>query len=515
MRPADNIEQYIKQQKIKTNPEVNKAVLNDLLDQLDTAERTEKIPPQPNRWRIIMHSRMTKFSAAAVLVFALLLFYNTQTSTLYAQVIKAMERAKTVHATGYRLQEGQMVKANEIWYKRDVGYKMAWQHKGSEQLMIDDGQSVWKYKQGHDFAVKSKSVSTERLPKEITETSRYIEKCTKDENRVDMINGTPCQVYIGSYPDKPDSTRLMFWVDENLRPRHFEEKVLEDDTWKTIELVDIEYDIDIDASVFKPDFGPQVEIIDGGKGGKILDDHFSLENAIFTKEEMSLIFAVHEVRKCENDLIFTVTSLRPNQELKGKYASKGITAWNYGDYQLGSSYERLGPNKHRSYGPIQLAWFYRDGLVIRWTVFIPHGFEPGQLDKIKLELYYLYARGSWGAKRKADGLEDRIRIKPIAVLPLPDDTLTLESQLNKTYNLIKLLEPMVAEKHLQLKSIPFTDEEMEERIKVIPNDGIAKMWKEGKKSSRLGHGQSKRPSQINFEDWFEDRLEEIEKCQNQ
>ena len=483
---------------------------------LDQQSKSKPSKPnfRPDIWSRIMKSKITKSAAAAIIIVAGLIFFNTANSSLYAQVVKAMEKTRTIHAIGYSLQEGKMVKATEIWYERNVGYKMVWQHKGSEKLMIDDGQTLWNYQQGHDFAVKSKSISTERLPKEFTETSRYLDKCTKDPDKIDMIDGHPCQVYIGSYPDKPNSTRLIFWIDENLRPRRFEEKVLENDTWKVIEHVDIEYDVDMDISTFKPDFGSHVEII---HEGKILDENFSLEKAIFTKEEMGLIFAVHEVQRCQNDLIFTVTSLRPNQNLNEKFASRGITAWNYGDYQFGSSYERLGLNTHRSYSPIEMAWFYRNGLVIRWTVFIPHGFEPGQVDKIKLELYYLYARGDWAAKRKADGLEDRIRISPIATLPLPDESVNLESQLNKTYNHIKLLEPMVAEKHLQLKPIPFTDEEMEEYIKELPNSGETIKYRTGDRSdkARMLHGKTLKASQISFDSWLEDRLACIKKSQNQ
>jgi len=485
---------------------------DDLIRQtLDKIEKTEH-RTNPLLERIFKMKTPLKLTAAAVFfcVFGLLIFFGNG-KTIYAQVIEAMKKAQSIHVTGYRLHEGEMVKDNEMWYRRNIGYKMVDQHKGAINIMIDDGQSFWKYKQGHDFAIKSRSVTTENMPKEITETHKYLEKCNKD--KIDILDGIPCQLYTGSYPSKPDTTRLMCWVDGNLWPRRFEEKVLEGNTWKTIELVEIEYDVDIDATTFKPDFGPHVEIVDEGK---VLDEYFSLEKAIFTKEEMGLVFAVHEVQKCENDLIFTVTSLRPTQKTYNEVGQRAALVWDYGDYQFGSCFERLDEkDRYASYAPIELAWFYQNGLLVRWTVFIPRGFEPGQVDEIKLELYYLYANGSWAAKRRANGLEDRMRIKPIAILPLPDNVLSIESQLNKTYNLIKLLEPMNAEKHLDLKPIPFTDEEMEEAIKEMPNDGITKMWKAGDKSSRLYHGQSQKPSQISFKIWLEDRLTHIEKYQNQ
>ncbi len=507
MKSADNINNLFKNSNITVDDEFDEKILNNAVSALPHQVKFDR-----TLWSIIMHSRITKPLAAAIIIIAGLIFFNTTNSTLYAQVIKAMEKAQTVHATNYHLQEATMVKATEIWYKRDVGYKLAWQHNGAENLLIDNGQSRWRYQQGQNFAVKSKSISIESLPREITETSRYLDRCIKDKDRIDIIGGAPCQVYVGSYPDKPDSTRLLFWVDENMQLRRFEEKVLENNTWKTIEHGNIEYNIDMDISVFMPDFGSKVEIVDTVK---ILDDYFSLEKAILTQEEMGLVFAVHEIQRCQNDLIFTVSSLRPTKETVLAIESKDALAWNYGDYQLGSSYQRLANGQSTSYSPVRLAWFYCNGLVIQWTIFLPQGFDAGQVDQIRLELYYLYTNGKLAKKRKEAGLSDRERFNPIATLPLPANSVELESQLNKTYSLIQLLEPLQAEIHLELMSVPFTDEEMEAFVKDKPDDGITKMWKAGDKRSRLYHGQSKKPSQISFEGWLEDRLADIEKYHKQ
>jgi hypothetical protein len=508
MEPEKNIENQLEQlaQAIPSGTSFVDGVMNRIETSSDNVHK-QPIYISFVR-RIFMRNPILKFSAAAMILIALLILYSTTNSTLYAQVIKAMKKAQTVHATNYHLQEANMVKTGEIWYKRNIGYKIVWQHNGADNLLIDDGQSRWEYQQGQNIAVKSKSISTESLPREITETSRYLDRCIKDKDRIDIISGAPCQVYVGSYPDKPDSTRLLFWVDESLRLRRFEEKVLENNAWKTIERGDIDYDMNIDISVFKPDFGSEVEIVDSAK---ILDDYFSLEKPIFAKEEMGLVFAVHEIQKCQNDFIVTVSSLRPTEETKREIASCDPLAKNYGDYQFGSGYQRLEDREGTSYIPIRLARFYCNGLDIQWTFFIPQGFEAGQVDHLKLELYYLYTCGKLAEKRKKSGLSDRERFNPIAILPLPNNSVSLESQLNKTYNLIKLLELIRAEIQLELMSVPFTDEEMDTFTKDRPDDGITKMWKAGNRDSRLFHAQSKKPSQISFDNWLKDRLTEIEK----
>ena len=42
-----------------------------------------------------------------------------------------------------------------------------------------------------------------------------------------------------------------------------------------------------------------------------LMDAFGLDDALFVREELGMIFAVHELVRCNEGLIFTVSSIRP------------------------------------------------------------------------------------------------------------------------------------------------------------------------------------------------------------
>jgi formylglycine-generating enzyme required for sulfatase activity len=98
MRPTEKIKQYIKNVKIKTNPKVNQAVLDDLLDRLDAAQGTKKHPPRPNIWRMIMENRTTKLTtaAAAVLIAGAVIFsLFISPGVTFADVIKPILEAKT------------------------------------------------------------------------------------------------------------------------------------------------------------------------------------------------------------------------------------------------------------------------------------------------------------------------------------------------------------------------------------------------------------------------------------
>jgi len=70
MRPRENIEKFIKDAPIHSNPEVNQAVLKDLLKQIDNAETQKPAVTLPNLGRTIMKSPITKLAAAAVIIIA-------------------------------------------------------------------------------------------------------------------------------------------------------------------------------------------------------------------------------------------------------------------------------------------------------------------------------------------------------------------------------------------------------------------------------------------------------------
>ncbi len=68
MRPAENIEKLIKNTKIDTNAKTDEAVLDDVLKAFEKSKNKKSVTHQPNIRRIIMKSRITKLSAAAVVV---------------------------------------------------------------------------------------------------------------------------------------------------------------------------------------------------------------------------------------------------------------------------------------------------------------------------------------------------------------------------------------------------------------------------------------------------------------
>lgn len=98
MSTTENIKRYIKNSKIKTNPAVDRHVLNDLLDLLPQTDAADKPAAQPSLWRILMKTKMTKFAAAAaaLIVIAVVSSQLIFVQPTFADVVRPILNARTL-----------------------------------------------------------------------------------------------------------------------------------------------------------------------------------------------------------------------------------------------------------------------------------------------------------------------------------------------------------------------------------------------------------------------------------
>ena len=68
MSSSDNIKKLIKNAKFDTNKKVTDHVLDDLLRQFDKSKKTKSAVSQPNTWRLIMKSKITKLATVAAII---------------------------------------------------------------------------------------------------------------------------------------------------------------------------------------------------------------------------------------------------------------------------------------------------------------------------------------------------------------------------------------------------------------------------------------------------------------
>ncbi|MFC1795317.1 hypothetical protein ACFL3Q_17240, partial [Planctomycetota bacterium] len=65
MRPTENIKKLIRNVPVNTNTERDHEVLNDVLNTLEKSNNLQLVDNQPNLWRLIMKSQITKLTTVA------------------------------------------------------------------------------------------------------------------------------------------------------------------------------------------------------------------------------------------------------------------------------------------------------------------------------------------------------------------------------------------------------------------------------------------------------------------
>ncbi|MHC4363340.1 MAG: hypothetical protein ACYSTZ_10970, partial [Planctomycetota bacterium] len=70
MRPADSIEESIKNLRYKTDAETREKVLGNVLQAMDKREEQKSGVIKPDIWRTIMNTKTRKFATAAVILIA-------------------------------------------------------------------------------------------------------------------------------------------------------------------------------------------------------------------------------------------------------------------------------------------------------------------------------------------------------------------------------------------------------------------------------------------------------------
>jgi len=96
MRSSDDIKKYFKKAELSTNTDADEQVLKQMLS-VSNKTTTNNSAIRLNRWRIIMKNRMTKFAAAAVIIFAAgltIVFLDRAATPAYAieDTIRALEQ---------------------------------------------------------------------------------------------------------------------------------------------------------------------------------------------------------------------------------------------------------------------------------------------------------------------------------------------------------------------------------------------------------------------------------------
>ncbi len=143
MRPADNINNLIKKLHLKASADLDRRVHDDISMAPAESDKTKSAVTQPNIWRTIMKSPITKLAAAAVIIVAVLVgitqFGGSTTSVVWAEV------AQKVQASGSlvtRWRESGSVSSTVVFEETDYSIKY-FSPLGSRTDVYRDGQVAW------------------------------------------------------------------------------------------------------------------------------------------------------------------------------------------------------------------------------------------------------------------------------------------------------------------------------------------------------------------------------------
>ena len=399
-------------------------------------------------WRTLMKSPITKLAAAAGIIIGTFLVFSVNQKTLYAKAIKAFEQVRSIRAVGYKFKNGQIADSMELWYQEGTGTRINETRQGKISIIIDNGKNQWDYTQGNDFAVQRNIYSKIDIPREITEIE-YLKECKREPEGDIDIDGDLCKLYIRKDAEKTPTVISKMWLDEQNRFRKYEEQRLIDEMWQTVKKSDIFYDEIIEPNIFTADFGPDIKII---TPDQVMDNMLSLENTIAKKEINGLIFAVHELKKCDK-YIFVNCSVRPTEEtlqqIKNFNFNKSISNEDeYGTFQLTSFWQRKenGELVVRPYGITELSRFTQNGIYSAWYALLPKGQWEGVDEKYEL-CAFVYAQGRLQEMQTEQGLKISTGFRPLLTLNLPTDNTSVEKIAGDIYEIFKPLSSIYNGKH--------------------------------------------------------------------
>ncbi|MDT8300892.1 MAG: hypothetical protein RQ760_05355 [Sedimentisphaerales bacterium] len=310
MRPADNINELIKNLQLKASAELDKRVHDEISAALTESEKTKSVLEEPNIWRIIMKSPVTKLAALAVIIIAcvisLSLWRTTSSGIALADVLTRIEQA-----TDYSYQMRSTIKGQKtntvlisnVLISQENGAKIITKriNRNNDEINSADTYLLTKlnavifvvHENKMFVRLKFDGMKLEYYKEEHNDPRiiiRQILSCEHTSLGQSVIDGitvegfqTTDSAYEGGFmgqadfEGKPDKVDVKLWVDVNtFLPVRLEEDIV---TTRGAHMHEVSYDFQWNVAVNADDFTPVIP--QGYKStGEIVVPAFKEENAI-------------------------------------------------------------------------------------------------------------------------------------------------------------------------------------------------------------------------------------------
>ncbi len=156
MSSAEKIKKLFAKSEVTVNSKVDDWIVSDALTAFDKSEKMTSLSDEPNIWRMIMKSRMTKIAAAVVIIVVLLsiTFLDKAGAPAYAieQTIKAYDGIRYLHVYFYSSTASNLAK--EAWVQYDENgdvekiranlYNQGGKNKHAEMVWSEGITLIWR-----------------------------------------------------------------------------------------------------------------------------------------------------------------------------------------------------------------------------------------------------------------------------------------------------------------------------------------------------------------------------------
>jgi hypothetical protein len=216
------------------------------------------------RWRFpLLRDRRTGIAVAAVLALGLYLLFGRGRTTLYDQVVGALDEVRTVHLVDATLRDGRWEKQTDLWYDREAGVAATvWQDDGKRTIIrIDPHVQEPTVVAGSGVGRPGPGTKALKATADLLQTGLFTWDFVRESREDKTVAGVPCRAY--SLFNEAGTANLLAWLDSAKRVRAWEKRrLLQDGTWETYRTGTIEYDVTPDPALFQPNSAPDVNIAD-------------------------------------------------------------------------------------------------------------------------------------------------------------------------------------------------------------------------------------------------------------
>ncbi|MGA2799092.1 MAG: hypothetical protein ABSE63_16050, partial [Thermoguttaceae bacterium] len=344
-------------------------------------ESTPVRPRSSKRMRTMMKS-VIAIAASAAIFAAIWWGVIDNHNSLYAQVMEAVQKARTLHFS-YLSASG--VKSRETWCERDVGFRVEVFKDGID---IGNNEAEWSYYKDSKIAYryKNRHQTTDPVFQQIDQFAKELQDDYERYPASDTVfDGVSCKAYrfinFDRFSEKNKTEyangkiQLLMYIDQQSRPVRSETQRKANDQWKSYGFTCVKYDEPLDQTLFQPNFGTDVKIIETDKN---FDEFVDLKKAIYTEKREGLIFAVHRIERFENGGLMYVSSVRGTEETLKTFPvpiHKGSDSWK----PLGPAVEDSSHNDADGLHK-KLAGLNYQGIDIGWWALILQNAEPNSIE---------------------------------------------------------------------------------------------------------------------------------------